>query len=113
MTDTQYMGVVGSGANTTVWPHAPSIKMPMTVTEDDHVPSYFPITELGIDPKTVERYYNDLTSITSILRFHNPSYAKEVSEAHVISAEWRAAGLQLKAWRRRRAAVQAWVQARE
>lgn len=84
----------------------------MTITEDDHVPSYFPITELGIDPDTVARR-NELTPIMDMLLFHNPAYAKEVREAQAIAAEWKAAGLQLKAWRRRRAAVQAWVRARE
>lgn len=112
MYDTQYMGISGSGANISVWPHAPSIKMPMTVTEDDHVPSYFPITELGIDPKSVARRA-ELTPIMGMLLFHNPAYAKEVREARAISASWSIAALHLKAWRRRRAAIQAWVLARE
>ncbi len=110
MTDTQYMGVVGSGANISVWAHAPSIKMPMTVTENDRVPSYYPITELGIDPKSVERRA-ELVPILGTLLFHDPVYAKEVREAHAIYASWSIAALHLKAWRRRRAAIQAWEQA--
>lgn len=110
MTDIQYMGVVGSGAHICVWAHAPSIKIPMTIKEDNHVPSYYPITELGIDPKTVARKA-ELTPIMGTLLFHDPVYAKEVSEARAISASWSIAALRLKAWRRRRAAIQAWMQA--
>jgi hypothetical protein len=110
MTDIQYMGVVGSGVNLYIWAHAPSIKMPMTVTEDDHVPSYFSITELGIALQSVERK-KELTTIIGTSLFYDPAYAKDVHETHEISASWRAAGLRLKAWRRRRAAIQVWGQA--
>lgn len=101
------MGVSGIGITMGVWLHSPLIKMPMTVTEETHVPSYYSMIELGIDPKTVERR-KELSSSMTNYKFYDPEYTTRMGEVRLINAGWSMLVTHLRAWRRRRAAIKAW-----